>query len=680
MLKLLNKKNHIKNNYLLIGVPNVGKSSFFNYATHSTTMVSNIDRMTTEHTFGIIRKHKNDQLIDLPGLYNLSHPVQEEIEVAHHIVEHKNNGIVNIISASSMERDLYLTLQCAETGMLKTLVINLIDKVNIQQINLFKLSKIFNNLSIVTTQTSKKRGITDAINKIIIDKPINSKIVMYPDKIEKLISSISNILPSMDIDKRYVSIMLMENNEYIVNFIKNNYKDKFEEIFKLINFSNSDEYSQIIWKTKNDFIKKALKDCIIDTSKFYKKDLSKQNKFDKYILNKWIGIPLFVLIIVLIYYITFGPYAGGWIQTNFSEFLINTVANNWITQLFNLMNAIPWVTGLFVSGIFGGLFIVLSFIPTIIILFTLIAIVQQIGLLSRVSVLLDNALSKYGLSGRSVVNLLTGFGCNVPAIMMARSSSSKKERLVCILIIPFIACGSRVIVFNFISNLIFSSSIGWIVTFLLVFFSGVIALLFAYIFSNTLFRKEKSFFLVEMVNWEKPSVQIILKSVWIQLKEFIIKASTIIVIFNLIVWLLMHIGIHGLIEPGSTDADIYKTSFLYYISYTFSYILYPIFGTANWQLTSTLIAAIPAKELIISNLQILGNGDPMSLFGGGENIALGLSYMVFIMFYLPCGATLFTIKKASSWKYLWITIGTGLLTAYVLSLLTYWITFGFMLL
>ena len=679
----LSKSNQKFINHLLIGAPNVGKSTFFNLLTSSTAVVSNIDRMTTEHTSGKIKKIEFTNLIDLPGLHNLSHPLAEEQEASFHLFKAKTDGIVNIISAYSIQRDLYLTLQCIETGLLNTLVINMIDQVNQCEIDWLKFSKMLNGTNVILTQTNKSIGIAEAIESIKENKHVDCKVVTYSKHIENLIEKLSKILPDdLQVSKRFASLMVLENNEFFIDILKNDYSNVYNEVIKIIDFGKSVDYINEIRQTKFIFINKLMNEANFTKVNYTKVSIEKQSKFDRWILNKWVGIPFFILVILIVYYISFGAYAGGWIQTNFAYFLNEIVAKQGIGGLFDLMGAANsdvglWFKSLFVDGIFGGVFAVLSFLPTIIILYTLITIMQQVGLISRVSVLLDNAFAKFGLSGRSVVNLLTGFGCNVPAVMLARSSSSKKERIVSILIIPFVACASRVIVINFIATYCLGSiglTFGWLITLLFVFLSGLIALMMGLIFSNVMFRNQKSFFLVELVKWNTVDVRVVAKTVWLQIKEFLKKAFLIILIATIVLWFLMHLGTNGLI----VDSSSYQTSFLYYISYGLSFIFYPIFGQINWQLTTCLVTGFAAKEAVISTIILMtGSLDNASLmFQGAYAIAMALSFLTFFLFYMPCLATMRVVKTEGGWKTLWINLISSFTTGYVLALMVYWSSVG----
>lgn len=672
----LKKINQFKNNVILIGSPNVGKSTFFNKITNGTAAVSNVDRLTVSDTIAKLKLDKSINIVDLPGLYNLSHPVDEELVVAHEICEEDFNKIVNVIGAQSFERDMYLTIQALESGMMSTLVINMIDEVNIKKLNLNKLSKSLNNVRIIPCQANKNKGTADASKSILKDIPAQALNIKYPIYIEGLIRKISELLPERKISKRYYSLMMLEGNDFILEWYEKHYPEQYKKIKAILNKENIVQIAKDISIARKQFIKLICKNCFSSYDEFLKKDKSKQIKFDKTILKKWVGIPAFFLLLILVYYITFGPYMGGSLKELFGDrFLNDIVADQWLSKLFDLMHANEWVKGLFVDGIFKGLFSVLSFIPTLIILFTLINIIQQVGILSRVSVLLDDALSKFGISGRSVITLLTGFGCNVPSIMMARSSNSKKERIVSILISPFIICSARIIVISFVCNLMFGVAYGWMVMILMIFISGIVALLMGLFFTKTMFRKTKTFFMIEMVDWRKPDFLVIAKLVWLELKDFTIKAGTIILIANFLIWMFLHLG-----PTGAINDDQIGISFISYISRGINALFYPVgfYFDDGWKLTASLLTAFPAKEIAVGNIQLLFGSQAAftTYITSGTHISQGLSYLVIFMFYLPCAATAASMIKESNWKYLGIHVASSIALSYILGTITYWIAYA----
>ena len=675
----------VKDYYLLIGTPNVGKSTFFNKVSKSTANVSNIDRLTTSSTVGKIKKYKNKVIVDLPGIYNLSHPIDEEVVVAKEICDSKFKKIINIIGAQSIQRDLLLSIQAIETGLMSTLIINMVDEVNHESLDIDKFSKCLSNIKIIKVMANKNVGIKESINSILKDKTVDPIVVKYDQLTESCVEKISKILPDSKISKRFYALMILENNRYVIEAVKNQLKDNYQKIQDILDEHKDIDFTTSLRNQRIEFIEKILNKCIKklpDKNYFQKINKTRQRKVDRVILNGWVGVPLLILLLLAIYYLSFGPYAGGTLQKLLSEdFFENIVCAKWLNTLFlDIFHANQWTTELFVNGIFSGFFTIISFCVPIIILFTLVNLIQQVGIISRISILLDRSFDKFGLSGRSVVNLMTGFGCNVPSILMARSSNSKKEKVISILISPFISCSARAIVFSTICNMIFGMSLGWIGVTLLLLTSGLVALLVGLFFSKTMFRKHKSFFFVEMVDWRKPDIVVIFKNVWFQLKDFIVKTATILLIANFIIWLFSHVGPNGLLTSDQINQSLFS-----YMAYGLNYLMYP-FGTNTslgfvgnpdgWKMTLSLVTAFPAKEIALSNMTTLfGSTEAFQTFIR-SNVPIGISYMVILLLYLPCTATISIMRKEGNWKLVFIHIGISLTISYVLGLIAYWVSFG----
>ena len=675
---------------LLIGAPNVGKSTFFNKITTSTASVSNIDRMTVDDAMGRIKKHKDHVVIDLPGLYNLSHPIDEELVVAHEICHEKFDRIANVIGAQSIKRDLYLSIQAIETGVLSTLVLNMIDEVNSKIIDLQTMSKMLNNVTIIPTQANRNKNTDLAVQSILKDKVVGENLITYSPTIEKWIDKLVKILPKRKVSSRFYALMLLEGNVYVKSFYQSHFPKTFKEINDILEQTKDFDFSTEIKKTRIAFIDKLIDQCFKNKTtenkqplQYLKSNKTKQHKFDSFILNKAFGIPLVILLLVVIYYISFGPYMGGSLKDLFDEFLNGVVSEKGLKPLFlDVFHASEWTTDLFVSGIFGGFFAVLTFLPTIIILFTLVNLIQQIGVISRLSALLDRTFEHFGLSGRSVVNLITGFGCNVPSVMMARSSNSKKEKIVSIIISPFISCSARAIVYSFICNLIMGATFGWMGMIGLMLFSAIIALTIGLIFSKTMFRKQKSFFMIEMVDWRKPDFVVIFKNVWLEIKSFVKKIIIIILIANFLIWLFLHLSINGAIMDDKIDESL-----LAYAGKGINYLMFPFGGNSihgwvnnpnGWKMTVSLISSIPAKETAISNLEILfGDEHVLNSFMINE-LPITLSYLVVFMLYIPCLTTIQIVKKEGGWKILGINLSIMISISYIFGILTYWITYACM--
>lgn len=666
--------------YLLIGAPNVGKSTFFNKITTSTAMVSNIDRMTNDDIVGRFKDNPTNYLIDLPGIYNLSHPIDEETIVAHEIFHEQFNKVINVIAASSIRRDLFLTIQLIESGKLSTLAINMIDELPKNSINVKKLKQYLNGVDIVLTQANRNKSVNKVERSVLNKKPIDSSLKIYPEHIEKLINEIAIHIPNRTISQRYYALMFLENNQFMMNAFKKYYSNAYKKITNILQNKNLTKISQEIIDARNQYIEQIMMNCVKPQIKNKFTTNFKSRKVDRCLLKKWVGIPAFILLMFIVYYVSFGPWTGGYIQDRL-DYVLNTlfVQNVLNDKLFNIgsgSGVSNWFATMFTNGLLTGFFTVLTFIPILVILFLCVNLMQQIGILSRVSVLLDETLEKFGVSGRSVVNLLTGFGCTVPAVMMARNSNSKKERIISTLIVPFTICSARAIVLSFVSNAIFGSQWGWLGLIGFIVISGLLTLVMGLLFSKTMFRNSKSFFIIEMVKWRVPDFAVIIKVIWLQIKKFWKEAVLIITFANLFIWLLLHI------EPTHrfiiNDDQNIGNSLLASLSKGINYIMYPAgFYSDNdsWKLTASLLSAFPAKEIALTNLNLLFPNNSVSSFFG-SHIALGLSYLTMIMFYTPCSATVAVMHKETNWKLTFTHIGIALCVSYILAILVYWLSFA----
>lgn len=410
-------------------------------------------------------------------------------------------------------------------------------------------------------------------------------------------------------------------------------------------------------------------------------------KIDRILLNKFFSIPIFIFLLLIIYFLTFGPYTGG---------LLVKLLTAGLDECLNLVNkalvantsANLWVQNFITKGLLGGIFTVLEFLPYIMIIFVLTTFLEQTGYLARISLLLDHYLEKFGISGRSIISLVTGFGCNVPVILMARNCSSKKEKVVLIMISPFLACSARVIVFNWIFKAFVPVYLVWIISFLITIFSGFITLMMGLIFSNTLFRKAKTFLLTELPQYNMQNFLLILKKMFMEVYFFIKRVILVIFVFNIILFLITYISpTQGLLNELPLEFNTKNASFLQYLSLPLKYFLYPIGLGHDYRFASSLISAVPAKELAASNISLLFSNNDIYNYSTAQKFketlmaspmpyATLFSYVMFLCFYTPCIATIVMIKKEIGWKHMFIHLIGALLISYCLSLLTFTILGG----
>lgn len=691
-MKLIKSNPENIKRFLLVGNPNVGKSTYFNRLTWQNSPIGNADRITVSATSGSLRKDKNIKIIDLPGIYTLNSSSDDEKYAINAILNFDYNSIINIVSVSSLKRDLFLTTQLLETGLLEELVINMADQINPDSLNVFKLSqKLKIKANLVTA--SKNKGVVESVKSFLYESKVKSKFKLnYGEKIESIIEKIQSFVPEnkFKFNSRFFAIQFLEGNNQVNTLAHEwNIFDKINSLLKL--------HKLTIIKTKK-IIREVREKFIIETLNFafkgeeiFNKKINQQKKWftklDKLLLNKFFGALIFILIIAAIYYLTFGEYAGGFL-------------NEKLTSLFDLINekiiqsmsyARPWVQNLVVDGILGGIFTMIGFIPYIAIMFLCVNFIEQTGYLSRVCLLLDKQLEKFGISGRSVLSLITGIGCNIPAVMMARNCHSFKERRVIFLIAPFIACSARLVVFTWLMQAFVGTQYSWLLGIAFTFFTSIITLFSGLFFSQTIFRNDKTFLLTELPNWRLPSILIILKTLGLEIWSFIKRIFIFIFVANLIMFLLMYISpTIGLIDDTSylfnSSIDWTKASFLQYISLPFQYLYYPIGLGEDWRFATSLITAAPAKEIAASNISLMFSGlhavdattaigFKNALFAPNSLVSLPIaslaSYIILFAFYVPCMSTIAIMKKEGGSKNTLLHLGYAFVLSYLLSLIGY---------
>lgn len=648
-------KHKDKNNILLIGNPNVGKTTFFNHLTTSIGSVGNFDRTTISINSGKLKRDKKTIISDLPGIYNLNSNGDDDKVVLKSLFNKSFNGIINVTNINSFARDMQLTLQLLESQQSVVIALNMVDELKNKTININKIAmKLRTN--VVLTNAKKDQGL-DQIKRNIVC-PMTTFKLEYPVEVEKNITKIISLLEDTNLPKRFYAIQILERNSFALEYIQKSQKN-YQQIIDIIDES----CKKIINKTRTLFIEDLYNKSFTNNGLSDNKSFS---KLDNILLKKITAIPIFLFVLGLIYFITFGPYTGGFLNKQI-DYLFNDLLINIIKDGLLKINSPTFLTGLIANGIIGGCFAVLPFLPYILILFLFVGLLRQSGYISRVSAVTDQILSPFGLTGRSVIGLISGIGCNVPTILMARSSKSQKEKFISIFIAPFISCSARATVFSFLASMVFANNI-WLAVLLLQIFSGIVALMIGLLFSKTMFRKMNNIFFIELPRWRKPDFKTIFKLIWFELKTFLIRVGKFVLLGSVIVWLLSHIGIKGILD----DSEV-QNSFVGYIGLGFSYILYPI-GLFDWRIASSLLLAFPAKELAVTNMLIVFNGENniQTYF----TVSKAISFMVFFVLYIPCLSTMAVTKKEQNSKVMVYNILVSLLVGYLFALVAYWISFG----
>lgn len=595
----------------LIGNPNSGKTTLFNLLTGANQKVGNSPGVTIEKKEGKFKENDfKADIIDLPGIYSLDPDTAEQRVTNKYLSDDKPDLIINIIDSTNIARSLYLTLQLRAFNLPVIALLNMIDEVKKKEIEIdeHKLSLML-SMPVVKASTSKKDGIDDLI-KVIMDISANGLVVT------PACTSCNGCTNCSEASKLYREIDIIEMN------------------------------------------------CVRHSDKPDKKDLT--HYLDLVLLNKYLGLPIFLFVMLIIFSTSFsGP---ALYLSNAIKYFLNTTLSHGLQGALEITKAPHFFISLFCDGVIPGVGSVLAFLPQISLLFILLSILEDSGYMTRAAFVADRLLAFTGLSGSSFIPMVMGFGCSVPAIMACRTLPSRKDRIITIMIVPFIACGARFPIIALFAGTFFSSNQG-IFVFLMYMLGVAVSFLSAFILHKTAFKSETSSFIMEMPPYRLPVFRNLFLHTWDKVKGFLIKAGTTLFAASVVIWLLSNYSIS--LSPV-TDM---KDSIIALISNVIAPIFAPL-GFGTWQATSSLIVGVGAKEMIVSSLAVLY---PTSLGGIASNfsMATAISFVIFSLLYSPCLSSIITIKKElKSFKLTAFTLVFSFVTAYVLSLIIYYISLG----
>jgi len=628
--------------FLLAGNPNVGKSTFFNFVTQSHVHVGNYSGVTVEKRVHHIKDYEGANLVDLPGTYNVSPTSEDEGVVTYSLLNEHYNGIVNIIDSTHLKRNLHLTVQLLELGVPSLLVLNLKDALrnNGYIIDEKKLASILNvnviNISARERNKEDQLAIVDELKNLRARKSIN---LNYPQHIKWGMQRIHDLLrhDTIQVKKKWVALQILEGNEGIFNSYDISKEEKIREVVqevekRIIKDEVAFSLKGAIFNTRRQFINEIVEECLIQVeekehSKYY------NQKIDRYLTHPALGLPIFFAIMLFVYQVSFGTFLGlgTWLTDYFTIFYDNVIIG-YTSQFLEFIGIEGFAHGLVVDGILAGIGGVLVFLPQIVVLFFMLAILEGTGYMARVAIVMDRFLSKFGFNGKSIVPIITGFGCSVPAIMATRTIADKKERMLTILTIPFVSCSARLPLYGIFISVFFDKYRAPMILGLYI-LEIFVMLLSAKFLSLSYFKGSGSKFILEVPQYRMPQLRTITYQAFEKAKRFVKKAGTFILVGSIILWIFSNVGTTG-INISQED------SLLSVVAGFVAPIFYPL-GFGNWQATSSLISGFLAKEVIVSSLEILYMGD----ISTGFSTLQALTYVVFASLYVPCISTVATIKS-----------------------------------
>ncbi len=675
-----NKKNTQTQNIILVGNPNTGKTTFFNAITHSDEHVGNWHGVTVdfkEKTTTI--NEQSVKIVDLPGMYSMSSYSFEEGVARDYLLENEGK-IINLCDANNLPRNLYLTLQMLEMGLKPIVCINMANelKKSGKTINADLLSKRL-GLKVFLINAQKKVQVKKVVEQALgesntqkyfvetlnIENEYISKLPL--NKVEQIVSQ---NLQNIKANKQYVLIKCLEKDEFVLDKLKLN-EQQTKQLAQI--YEQCDEVT--VAKLRYDFIDKLIKDCItISTnSKIYG-----YSKLDKIVLNKFLALPIFLLILSLIFFLTFSS-VGKWLSN-----LLNDVLENYVfspcVQFIQTKTSNAYIISFVKDAVFGGVGSLVGFLPQITILFVCLTILEDSGYMSRLAFTLEDYFSKIGLTGKSVFTLLMGFGCSTTSTMTSRNLEDKNSKIKTAMLSPYISCSAKIPLYTVICGAFFCKSQFWIILSLYL-VSVLVAVMVSYFLEKTILKSGEQSFIMELPPYRLPSVKRITKVALNNMKSFIFRVGTLIVSFSIIIWILETCNF-----KLQFDAE---NSILKQIGVWLAPIFSPL-GFGQWGAVVCLICGVVAKEIIVGTMGMINNvTDEISsnmlisesLLLSSSALSLNpcsaLSFLVFSLLYMPCISTIGVMKKEIGGKWTFIAIIIQLSIAYILSFATYKIALCF---
>ncbi|MFK9094164.1 ferrous iron transport protein B [Bacillus salipaludis] len=654
----------------LIGNPNTGKTSLFNNLTGSYEYVGNWSGVTVEKKVGVF-KNNIGQLIDLPGVYTLNPLSKDEGVVTSFFLNESVDRLLNILDASQLERNLHLTLQLLEFEKPALIGLNMIDVANKRGIQI-DASKLSHALGVPVVPVVARSGkgcdkLVDVISTKSIE-PARKNLVYYGKEVEEAITALTGeLIGETSHSPRFLAIQYIEGNEYVKNYVNSIANaQKLNGIIvnlesKLQKHSDIKSVANFIYLKRKEVIEKI----VAEVARKSNSTIPLSERIDSIVTNRYLGMPIFLLLMYLMFMLTF-----DWLGTPLSDGLDGFLTGPVTTGIENVLSAIhasDFIHALIIEGLVAGVGGVLVFVPQIFILFFFISLLEDSGYMARVALVMDRIMESVGLNGKAFIPMMIGFGCNVPGIMAARTIETPRERLLTILLTPLMSCSARLPVYALFVGAFFAGHKAFVVLSLYV-LGIIVALILAKIFSTTLLKSETSLFVIELPPYRLPQFQSLWRSTWDKGKGFVRKAGTFIFAGSVFIWLLSYAGPNGL----KVDMD---HSYLAAIGNVIAPIFDPI-GFGTWQASASLITGFLAKEAIISTMNIIyfvpNDASLQGLLADYYTPLAAYSFMVFILLYIPCLATVATIyKETGSKKWTSFSMIYAFVIAYVLALIIY---------
>jgi len=662
----------------LAGNPNSGKTTLFNALTGATQYVGNWPGVTVEKKEGKYRKQKDVTITDLPGIYSLSPYTLEEVVARNYLLKEKPDAILNIVDATNLERNLYLTTQCLELGIPVVIALNMMDLIekNGDRIDVKALSDKL-GCKIVEISALKGTGIDKAANEVIA--AAKSRITPVPPKfsedVESVLSSLSSVLSGVPADKqRWYEIKVFERDEKIGEQISYD-KNAAEAIIAAAEEKMDDDSESIITNERYDFIADVLHGC------YNKKNagaMTISDKIDQIVTNRILAIPIFLVVMWVVYFLainTVGTMGTDWVN----DVLFGEIVPGAVGGFLESIGTADWLSGLILDGIVAGVGAVLGFLPQMIVLFLCLAFLEGCGYMARIAFIMDRVFRRFGLSGKSFIPMMVGTGCGVPGVMASRTIENERDRRMTIMTTTFIPCGAKLPIIALIAGALFDNS-AWVA------WSAYVVGVAAIVISGIILKKTKMFagdpapFVMELPAYHIPTASSIFHSVWERASSFVKKAGTVILLATILVWFLSSFGFYEGAFRMLPEEDFMEHSMLAAFGNAIAWLFTPL-GWGNWKSAVAAVTGLIAKENVVGTFGILYKyGGEVSEAGeeiwanlAAEMTAIaGYSFLVFNLLCAPCFAAIGAIKREmNSARWTWFAIGYQCGFAYLSSLVIY---------
>ena len=630
----------------LAGNQNCGKTTLFNCLTGSNQHVGNFPGVTVEKKEGPIKGHKDMVLVDLPGIYSLSPYTSEEVVTRDFLLKEHPKAVINIVDATNIERNLYSSLQLMELGIPMVIALNMMDEVRASGNSIdVKLLSAHLGVPVIPISAGKNEGISDLLNAVI-ETVRHPKPPVRMDfcrgEVHKAIHSIAHIIEDQaktaGYPLRFAATKLVEGDELMMKALHLTLDQKhiLDHVVENMEKALDIDREAALADMRYTYIEEICRDCVVKHRET--KEQVRSEKIDRLLTHKYLGIPIFLGIMLLIFWLTFSVL-GAPLQDLLDSWI--GVGTNWLEGVLISAGTSEWVRSLLIDGVCAGVGSVLSFLPIIVLLFFFLSLLEDSGYMARVAFVMDKMLRKIGLSGRSFVPMLIGFGCSVPAIMATRTLSSDRDRKMTIVLTPFMSCSAKLPIYGMITMAFFPKQ-GGIVMFSLYVLGMVVAILSGLLLKSTIFKGNPVPFVMELPSYRMPALRGVLMLMWEKAKDFIRKAFTIIFVAAIVIWFLQSFDWSLNWVEDSTD------SILASIGSVIAPLFIPL-GFDDWRASTALITGLTAKESVVSTLTVLtGAASDAQLSAVLHTIftpVSSISFLAFTVLYMPCGAAFAATKR-----------------------------------